>query len=125
MRPLAAAAALLLALVLLAGCSGGGGGPNEPEKDAQGRYVIKMTAGNQFVPANAQVPAGAKVVWVNEGGVHDITAADRSWSSDDDLGKKVGAGPAEYERTFADAGTVPYVCKIHESSGMKGTLTIA
>ena len=125
MKPLAFAATLLLAAVLLSGCSGGGGGPAEPEKDAQGRYVIKMTAGNQFIPMDAKVPAGAKVVWVNEGGVHDVTAADRSWSSDDTLPKLGSTSSAkEYERTFDAAGTVQYVCKLHESTGMKGTLRV-
>lgn len=57
-------AALLLALLgalLLSGCFAG----TTPPQDAQGRYVIRMTEANRFEPADARVPAGAVVLWLN------------------------------------------------------------
>lgn len=114
---------LAAASLLLAGCSGGAGGAQVPDQDDEGRYVIHMTSGNRFVPADAKVPAGATVVWVNDGGVHDVTAHDESWSSDKDLGRKIQAGQ-EYERTFDAAGEVEYHCAIHASTGMAGTLHV-
>lgn len=114
----------LLAL-LLAGCSGSG--PQTPATDEQGRYVIHLTPGNRFSPANAQVPAGATVAFVNDGGVHDVTAHDDSWSSDDTvggLGHKMQPGES-YERKFGSAGDVDYHCALHASQGMKGTIHVA
>src|SRR5687768_2441980 len=93
--------ALLLSSVLLAGCSGSGGGGRVPEQDGQGRYVIHMTAGNQFSPANAKVPLNATVVWVHDGGApHDVQADDKSFSS----GKAGGiTSGGSFTHTFATA----------------------
>lgn len=117
---------LLAVGLLLAGCTSSAG-PVEPSMDDEGRYVIHMTAANRFTPMDAKVPAGATVVWVVDGGVHDVTAHDGSWSSDSTtnggLGKKMGKGD-EFVRTFADAGAVDYHCELHASVGMKGTLHV-
>ena len=119
------AAVLTLSTLALAGCSGGG--TATPSMDAEGRYVIHLTASNRFSPANAEVPANATVVFVNDGGVHDVSAKDGSWSSDDlaggGLGHKMQPGES-YVRTFGGAGDVEYVCKLHSSQGMKGTLHV-
>lgn len=118
-------AALFLSLTL-AGC-GGAPEPVVPEQDAEGRYVIHLNAANRFVPAFAKVPVGATVLWVNDGGVHDVTADDDSWSSDDaapaGLGQKIGAGQS-YQHTFTAAGEVAYHCALHRSSGMTGKLIV-
>jgi plastocyanin len=117
-------AALALCTLALAGCSGGG--PVTPHVDAQGRYEIHLTSANRFSPANAQVPANATVVFNTDGGVHDVTAHDESWSSDDavgGLGHKLQPGES-YVHTFAAAGDVDYHCKLHASQGMKGTLHV-
>jgi len=117
-QALALLPALLSAAVLLAGCSSGGGGPVTPElKD--GKYVIHMTSAQTFSPANARVPLNATVEWVDDGGVHDVAAADGSWTSGHTL--QVGQ---TYDHTFTASGTVAYVCHIHESTGMKGTLVV-
>lgn len=112
----------LLATMALAGCTGSGGEASVPETDAQGRYVIHLTSANRFTPADAKVPVGATVVWVNDGGVHDVTAHDGSWSSDDTR-SKLQPGQS-FERTFDQAGTVEYHCALHASQGMAGTLVI-
>jgi plastocyanin len=116
----------LLLLVALAGCSGPSG-PVTPTTDAQGRYVIHLTSSNHFSPQDAKVPLNATVVWVNDGGVHDVTEHMGAWSSDDitggGLGHKMQAGDS-YVHTFAAAGTIEYHCSIHESTGMKGSLVV-
>ena len=118
-------AVALLSLVALAGCSGSG--PQTPAQDAEGNYLVHMSAGNKFSPMIAKVPVGASVSWVNDGGVHDVTAHDGSWSSDDatspGLGHKMQKGE-RYTRTFDQAGEVEYHCVIHASTGMKGTLIV-
>lgn len=118
-------AVALLLLLALAGCSGSG--PQTPSMDAEGNYVIHLTAGNKFSPMLAKVPVNSTVVWVNDGGVHDVTAHDGAWSSDDvtapGLGHKMQKGD-RYVRTFTEAGDVDYHCVIHASTGMTGTLTV-
>lgn len=117
--------ALLLSSLLLAGCSGpgGSGSGQAPQQDSEGRYVIHMTAGNKFSPANAQVPVNATVVWEHDGGApHDVQAEDGSFSS----GKAGGlTSGMEWERTFTEPGTYEYSCHVHKGSGMTGTLTVA
>lgn len=117
---------VLAATLLLAGCSTPSG-PITPETDEQGRYVIHMTASNRFSPMKATVPVGSTVVFVVDGGVHDVTAHDNSWSSDKappaGLGGKMQAGE-EFEHTFSEAGSVPYHCNLHASSGMTATLLV-
>src|SRR5688572_17660959 len=79
MGRLAGPVALLFACGLLAGCTATDG--VVPEQDAEGRYVIRLTADDRFDPAEARVPKGATVAWVVDGGRHDVNADDGSFSS--------------------------------------------
>lgn len=113
-----------LAAFMLAGCTGptdGGDGFTVPEQDDQGRYVIKVggSAGNKFVPAKAEVPVGATVVWINEGGVHNVKADDGSFGND------VDPGDWSFPRTFDVEGDFGYFCEPHKSSGMTGIVRVA
>lgn len=128
MRP---AVVLLLCLgpaALLAGCSADDA--VVPDQDSEGRYVIHLTADNRFVPAEARVPAGATVAWVVDGGAHDVSADDGSFSSAD--GRPVDAQgfptllqPGEtYTHTFNETGKWVYWCHTHHEFGMKGVLTV-
>ncbi len=117
-------ASLALIALSLAGCSGGGGGAITPTQDDDGRYVIKMSAsgGNIFLPKAAKVPAGATVVWVNEGATpHNVIADDGSFNSDSETGDFLVKGD-EFEHSFPAAGTVRYQCHLHP--GMVGTVTV-
>lgn len=117
-----ATALLALAGLLLAGCSGPGTGGSTPDTDDQGRYVIHMTSGNQFRPARAEVPANATVVWVHDGGApHDVTSEDGTFSSGSPGSLTQGE---EFAHTFREPGTYEYVCKVHEGSGMRGTIVV-
>lgn len=110
-----------LGALALAGCSGSGGEGTVPQQDSEGRYIIRMTSGNQFVPATAKVPVGATVVWVHEGGApHDVQGDD--FSSGPAGGLREGD---EYDFTFEEAGTYAYHCIIHQGSGMKGKIVVA
>jgi plastocyanin len=117
----AIALACLLSLFLLAGC-GSSAGPATPEKDAEGNYVIEMTSGNRFAPADAAVPVGSTVVWKHMGGApHDVQAEDMSFSSGPIGGLQEGDS---FSHTFEQAGTWEYFCHVHEGSGMKATITV-
>ena len=113
--------------ILLAGCSSNPG-PDlpSPPQDSEGRYLIQATAQNSFLPNEAQVPVGAKVVWkVAQGGFHDVNSKSgpQSFSSDTQYPAKM-RGNDTFEFTFTKAGTYQYYCKIHEGM-MSGTLKVA
>lgn len=112
-------------VLALAGCSGSGG-TQVPPQDADGNYVIRLSSSNKFSPMVARVPAGATVSWVNDAGVHDVTAQDGSWSSDDSetgLGRKMAAGDS-FQKQFVTPGEYEYECGLHASQGMKGTIIV-
>lgn len=110
---------LLAIALLLAGCAKPSEG-SVPEQDEQGRYVIHMTANNRFTPAEAKVPVGATVIWVNDAGVHDVTAHDDSFRSP----RTMTAGRT-YQHTFAAEGDYEYHCDLHSSAGMTGTIHVS
>ena len=81
--------------------------------------TVKLTADNKFSPASATISVGDTVNFVWDGGFHDVVFSD---------GKSSGTPTADagttYARTFSAAGTFPYICTVHESLGMKGTITV-
>lgn len=125
-------AAFLLALALpsflLAGCGQSDG--VLPEQDAQGRYVIHLTADNRFDPAKAHVPVGSTVAWIVDGGAHDVNAENGEFTSADTGQKDANGYPMllqpgqTWTHTFNATGTFTYWCHTHHESGMKGVLTI-
>lgn len=110
--------ALLLLGVLLAGCTSPKG-PSTPDTDTHGRYVIHMTGSNRFTPMEATVPVNATVVWVNDAGVHDITGDGGSFRS-----PRTMAQGAEWDHKFTAPGEYTYVCTLHTSQGMTGTIHV-
>lgn len=125
MRFLVAGALLAIAL---AGCSEETG--TVPAQDDDGRYVVHLTAENRFEPAHARVPAGATVAWVVDGGAHDVSADDGSFSSaegrpEDEQGFPTLLQPGEtFTHTFPEAGTWTYWCHTHHEMDMQGTITV-
>lgn len=108
----------LLSFALLAGCSTPGAGA--PEQDDEGRYVIHMSSGNKFSPADATVPVDSTVVWEHDGGApHDVHAADGSFGSGEIGGIQSGE---EWEHDFDETGSWDYECHVH--AGMTGTITV-
>ncbi|HEU0133056.1 MAG TPA: cupredoxin domain-containing protein [Mycobacteriales bacterium] len=72
---------------------------------------------NAFRPASLTVSVGDTVTWRNAGqSPHDVTASAFS-SGNLDPGKS-------FTWTASKAGTFAYVCRYHESAGMKGTLVV-
>lgn len=115
-------ATLVLTAITLAGCTGSG--PSDdfvtPDQDDEGRYVIRMTSALRFVPEKAEVPLGATVVWVHEGGgLHDTRADDGLWES-----ALLDEGE-EFDFMFDEAGDFAYSCKPHRASGMTGIIRVA
>ena len=128
MKALLAGAFLALAL---AGCSGSSG-PVELQANAAGEYEIHMPSGqNVFLPANAHVPAGAKVVWVHDGGAHHDVVVTRQDAQGSIVATSYEQFPPpqnmadgnRFSYTFAETGLFDVNCHIHHGI-MKGTLSV-
>ena len=80
---------------------------------------VDLTATNQFEPAALTVGTGDKVTYSWKGGFHDVVFADGVSS-----GAPVNVVGTTFSRTFDTAGTYSYICSLHESIGMTGTVTV-
>ena len=135
MGSLPVAAAAVLTLVLLAGCSERDLGVT-PDQDEPGRYVIRMTSELTFDPANAKIPAGGTVVWMNDASTpHDVAGykGDPIKSDSTDFGSgddaQEGAGyliapGGNYTHTFPNKGTWTIWCHTHHEERMKGIVHV-
>ena len=96
--------------VELASATTGGG-------EAVSSFEIEI-ADFQFSPANAVVPAGTEVVWLNnDTDVHSIISTGDLFANSDtfDPGQS-------YAVTFTEPGTYAYTCGVHPF--MEGTVTV-
>jgi plastocyanin len=79
-----------------------------------------------FVPNTLTIVEGDTVQWVRSGGSHTVTNG--TGASDPDVGTLFDAplnfSNPTFEYVFTTAGTYPYFCRPHESSGMTGTITV-
>ena len=122
MRLLAAGLALT-AVVLLAGC--GGSTPSQPS----GSFKVTMTE-FKFDPSTISAPSGKVVFFlVNTGTVsHDMIIRDSSGNRVSGAASELVSAGDSFVFTVSNipAGTYAFFCDQpgHESSGMKGTLTV-
>jgi plastocyanin len=126
---------LALMVAVATGCGGngddeegGGGGATQEKPSATGgggaaakkaRVVLKDIS---FQPQKVTVAKGGTVTWVDEDGPpHDVTKTGGP-------GPKFSSGSGNlkqgdtYKQKFSTAGTVNYVCTVHQ--GMSGTVTV-
>lgn len=80
---------------------------------------VNLLASNQFDAATVTVQEGDTVTFTWQGGFHDVVFADGVSS-----GTPVGIDGTTFSRTFDAAGTYAYVCTVHESAGMIGTVIV-
>lgn len=114
-RPVALVGALAL-IVGLAGCGGGSsdGVTNPPPPPPANTINL---SDNYFNPTSKTVAVGTTVTWNwTTPTTHSVTFADGPASGN----KSSGA----YTRTSNAAGTYTYVCTIHQSVGMTGSITV-
>ncbi|HEX8002403.1 MAG TPA: plastocyanin/azurin family copper-binding protein [Mycobacteriales bacterium] len=85
--------------------------------------TVQATGGNVFTPAAVTIDPGDTVTWQYAGGFgHTVTSTSGGWSKDTSLGPPAATFQTSY--LFDQPGTYTYVCKTHESVGMKGTVTV-
>ena len=118
-----ALASSLVAIALLAACGGGGNGGSQPA----GSFKVTMTE-YKFDPSTVNASSGKVVFFLVNGGsvAHDLIIRDSN--NNRVAGSElISAGDTTvFTIDNIAAGTYTYFCDQpgHESSGMKGTLTI-
>jgi len=107
--------ALAAVAVAVMGCSGDSG-PSEPAETPNSGATVTV-GNNLFDPAALSVQVNSTVTWVwNSSGVeHNITFQDGVTSGNLSSGS--------FPRTFATAGSYPYVCTIY-GAAMSGVVTV-
>ncbi|HEX3528526.1 MAG TPA: Calx-beta domain-containing protein [Thermoanaerobaculia bacterium] len=86
-------------------------------------------AGLNYNPSSLTIAAGDSVTWVNDGGMHNVTADDNSFRCAAGCDGAGGSGDPSTDswsatRTFSTAGTIGYHCEVHGPLGMRGTITV-
>jgi plastocyanin len=97
----------------------GGSAAGDSVTAAKGKRV--SVRDDRFSPKTIQVPVGGKVTWVWKGSnPHNVTfrKVPRGGGKRSSTTKTSG----RFARTFKKRGTYRYVCTIHASIGMKGTV---
>lgn len=117
----------LIALVLGASLLLAAGGRAQAQsKNAE----IDGTAALKWAPANVTIPVGGTVTFKISGGPpHPVKAGtppggDSSFDASKCQLAQMSAVGDSCKVTFAKAGTYPYFCQVHYSSGMTGTITV-
>jgi plastocyanin len=91
-------------------------------------FTVQMTGGDRFSPTNITIAKGDTVVWTNIATVnHTSNSGDTNACSTNTFWNSGVVAPhTTYSLTFSNfsPGTYPYLCTIHCSFGMRGSLTI-
>jgi plastocyanin len=91
--------------------SGGGGGTTATVKAGAGGFV--------FDPTTVSIASGGTLTVQNVGTIaHTFTVQDKG------INEVMAAGDSAEITVDLPPGTYPFVCTFHQSSGMKGTLTV-
>jgi plastocyanin len=90
--------------------------------------VTVHASGMSFAPANVTINVGDTVTFVNDGGVHNVSSSDggfRCANGCDGQGGNGNPGTGwQFALQFNSAGTIHYLCEIHSSMGMVGSVTV-
>jgi cytochrome c oxidase subunit II len=74
----------------------------------------------KFEPSSATAKVGDVIEWINTGtAVHNVVFDNKGVPSSDSMNQG-----DSFEIKFTKAGTYSYVCKFHEASNMRGTITV-
>jgi len=105
----------------LAGCGGGddkASGADSGAGAAGGGSEVSIE-GFAFKPGSITVAAGTEVTWTNkDGAAHTVQPGNDLFPTSPDI-----IGDTTFKHTYAEAGTFPYVCGIHNY--MTGTVVVS
>ena len=102
---------------------------------AQGKTIEISMTDSAFVPPTITIHAGDKVTWKNPALLlHTITFDPAEAADKSNIKLPAGVQPfgsadlsedGTFTHLFTEKGTYAYVCKYHESMGMKGTVVVS
>ncbi len=113
---------VIAALCVAAGLCGCG----KPQQNPTGTVLVSM-ADNSFSPAIVRVPVGGSILFMNTGrNDHNVTAVDKSWSSEKTFGNiKMSPGDMT-EIVLGKQGVYPFYCSFHATpDGKAGMVGVA
>lgn len=117
-------AALLVTATATATCLAATQALAGPSVLGQAANTVEATAANQFSPKTLTVAAGTEVTWTNPaGGFHSVTGGTPAAKDTSKINQPIAAFPS-YSVTFDKAGTFPYFCEPHASTGMTGEIIV-
>jgi plastocyanin len=94
-----------------------------PVDDPAAMANVVLMQGNQFLPAEYQVPLGMTVTWVNlDGEEHDVLPADWENRIDPTFESPLIAPGGSWSFTFTIPGTYGYFCDLH--ANMVGVIIV-
>lgn len=113
--------ALGLAFVLTTACSS-----EDPATTNDANVVNVKVLPNRFDPPSVTIKVGQTVRWTWSGGVHNVVSGAACPPEPGDGKFKSGAPMAggTFDKKFETAGTYPYYCEPHCSTGMKGEIVV-
>ena len=86
--------------------------------------VPVSASGTAFSPVNVEIHVGDTVRWTSSGS-HTITSGENSAAGDaGDLFDEQLTNAQSFTYVFDAPGVYPYFCRLHEFSGMTGTVTV-
>lgn len=89
---------------------------------SQTSYVVHATTDNVFILSDLTINPMDTVVWVNDGGFHNVLADDNSFTSG-----SPSTSNWVYRHVFENVGDSPYYCEIHGGTGgfgMSGVIRV-
>lgn len=96
----------------------------EPERIMKENFQPNLiyTGMNMFMPNTVKVSAGSVITWVNNSNLpHNVVGTYKETVSDSRF-----IQPNEsWSYNFNDAGVFEYICTIHSTDGMKGTILVS
>jgi len=92
---------------------------------ATAKQIRVTVSGFSFSPANVTINAGDHVVWVWNGGTHNVVSGDGSTSLPDGvfISGAPGGAPLTFSWKSGGVATQPYYCELH-APGMVGTINV-
>jgi plastocyanin/uncharacterized protein (DUF2141 family) len=92
-----------------------------------GAIVNVSVANNSFAPATANINAGDKVIWTwaPNSFSHNVVSESTPSAWVFPNNNALQSTPFAFTNTFNSAGSFPYECTLHVSSGMVGTINVA
>ena len=92
----------------------------EKVSGAAAAVKVSETDALKFEPANATARVGDVIEWTNSGtSVHNVVFDNQAVPGSDSMNQG-----DTFEVKFTKPGTYTYVCKFHEASNMRGTITV-